>query len=95
MLQKELCLRGGEWSGEERQGSPIYSLITESDSQLRSQRWLKMAPSLSTLCALKRGGAADCQHQDGLTQTNDIAFFSPCVKFRRHTSGEMQAFYES
>ena len=51
--------------------------------------------SLSTHCALKRGGAADCQHGDGLTQMNYIALFSPCVKFCPHTGGEILACYES
>lgn len=48
-IREELCSRGGECSGEETPGSSIYSLITGSESLLRSQRWLEMAPSLSTL----------------------------------------------
>lgn len=37
-----------QW-GREKQGGSIYSLITESESLLRSQTWLEMALSLSTL----------------------------------------------
>lgn len=50
--------------------------------------------SLCTQCALKHGGAADCQRQDVLTQTNDGALFSLCVKFSCHTSGEIEGVYE-
>lgn len=48
-IREELCLRGGECNDEEKQGSCIYNLIAERVFVRCSQRWLEMAPSLSTL----------------------------------------------